>query len=150
MRTIRIVDTTLRDGIQSLWATRMTTATMLPIAEEMDGAGFEAVDLMGNVHYDVCVRHLKESPWDRIRLMRARMPSTPLIQAIRSRAGIAFDFVPERIRALPRGSLVVTSTTSQDDAVIEGMMERGELRRDRKSTRLNSSHSRASRMPSSA
>ena len=66
MAEIKIVDTTLRDAHQCLWATRMTTAMMLPIAEKMDHIGFETVDLMASPQFDVCVRYLKENPWERI------------------------------------------------------------------------------------
>ena len=48
MREIKVIDTTLRDAHQCLWATRMTTAMMLPVAQTMDASGFEAIDLMAN------------------------------------------------------------------------------------------------------
>ena len=69
-KTVGIIDTTLRDAHQCLWATRMTTAHMLPIAEKMDQAGFDQIDLAGTIQFDVCVRYLKEDPWERVRLMR--------------------------------------------------------------------------------
>ena len=62
MKKIGIVDTTLRDAHQCLWATRMTTAMMLPIAQTMDSIGFESIDLAGHVQFDVCIRYLKENP----------------------------------------------------------------------------------------
>ena len=52
MPEIRIIDTTLRDAHQCLWATRMTTAMMLPVAEKMDRAGFETIDLMSAIQFD--------------------------------------------------------------------------------------------------
>ena len=55
MRQMRFMDTTLRDGHQCLWATRMTTAMMLPIAEKLDRAGFEVIDLMSGVQFDVAI-----------------------------------------------------------------------------------------------
>ena len=78
MKEINFVDNTLRDGHQSLWATRMTTAQMLAIAPILDEAGFYAVDLMGTVQFDACIRYLREDPWERIRLLRKAMPRTPL------------------------------------------------------------------------
>ena len=60
MPEIRIIDTTLRDAHQCLWATRMTTAMMLPVADAMDRCGFEAIDLMSAIQFDVCVRYLKQ------------------------------------------------------------------------------------------
>ena len=50
MDTIRFVDTTIRDGHQSLWAENMTTGMMLPIAEKLDNAGFEGIELISGSH----------------------------------------------------------------------------------------------------
>ena len=100
MREIRFMDTTLRDGHQSLWATRMTTAMMLPIAERLDRAGFEIIDLMSGVQFDVAIRHLKENPWERIRLMRERVTRTPLQANLRSKSVLSFDVLPDDINAL--------------------------------------------------
>ena len=77
-KSVGIIDTTLRDGHQCLWATRMTTAHMLPIAEKIDQVGFDQIDLAGTIQFDVCVRYLKEDPWERVRLMRQRIKNTPL------------------------------------------------------------------------
>ncbi len=77
-KEIRFVDTTIRDGHQSLWAERMTTGMMLPVAERLDRAGFAAIELMSGSHFKKGVRELGENPWERIGLMAARMPNTPL------------------------------------------------------------------------
>jgi len=100
MTQISVIDTTLRDGHQSLWATRMTTGMMLPVAEKMDRAGFHAIDLMGAIHFDVCVRYLKEDPWQRIRLMRERVRRTPMQASIRSKNLLSFGVVPDDILEL--------------------------------------------------
>lgn len=84
MRKIRLIDTTIRDGNQSLWATRMTTAEALPPLEKMDEAGFLHLDVHSALHVDVCVRFLKENPWERVRLMKARVKHTPLRMGFRS------------------------------------------------------------------
>ena len=94
MKRIKVLDTTLRDAHQSLWATRMTTAMMLPVAERMDRIGFDAIDLMGFVHFDVSVRYLKENPWERVRLMRQKITRTPLHANVRSKNLTGFDVVP--------------------------------------------------------
>jgi len=75
---IRFVDTTLRDGHQSLWAEQMTTGMMLPVAKQMDEAGFDAIELMSASHLKKCVRELKEDPWDRVRMVSERITKTPL------------------------------------------------------------------------
>ena len=92
MKEIKVIETALRDGQQCLWATRMRTAWMLPIAERLDKAGFHALDFMGSIQFDVCVRYLKENPWERLRLMKERMPRTPFKGGIRSKSLLTFHF----------------------------------------------------------
>jgi len=99
-REIRIIDTTLRDAHQCLWATRMRTAHMLPVLEKFDRCGFESVDLMGTIQFDVCVRYLKEDPWERVRLVHKGAPHTRFRSLIRSKNIVAFDFLPDDIIAL--------------------------------------------------
>ena len=100
MAEIKVIDTTLRDAHQSLWATRMTTAMMLPVAEQMDRAGFEAIDLMSAIQFDVCVRYLKEDPWQRLRLMRQKVTRTPMQSAMRSKSLLSFDVQPDDVNYL--------------------------------------------------
>lgn len=97
---IRIVDTTLRDGQQCLWATRMSTAMILPIAERLDRAGFDAIEVAGAVQFDAAVRYLRENPWERIRLLRERIRTTPLQALIRSKCVLGFDLQPDDISNL--------------------------------------------------
>ncbi len=78
MTLVRYVDTTIRDGHLSLWASGMTTGMMLPVAERLDGAGFDAVELISDGQLGKAVRELKDDPWERIRLVSERMPNTPL------------------------------------------------------------------------
>src|SRR3990170_339304 len=99
MDTVKFVDTTLRDGQMSLWATGMTTAMILPVAESIDKAGFEAVELIAAAFFKKCVRELHEDPWERIRQVRARMPNPPL-RAIRGRYVSAFQITPASITEL--------------------------------------------------
>src|SRR3989442_1332847 len=95
---IKFVDTTIRDGHQSLWAENMTTGMMLPIAERLDQAGFDAIELISSSHLKKCVRELKEDPWARVRLMSQRITRTPL----RLNAGrfSAFDITPKSMYRL--------------------------------------------------
>jgi oxaloacetate decarboxylase alpha subunit len=79
MTSIHFVDTTVRDGNQSLWgATGLRTGMLLRIAPTMDRVGFSAIDFTTSTHMAVAVRYQRENPWERIRLMRAAMPQTPL------------------------------------------------------------------------
>lgn len=100
MSEIKVIDTTLRDAHQCLWATRMTTAMMLPVAEAMDRTGFEAIDLMSAIQFDVCVRYLREDPWQRLKLMRQRVTRTKMQSAMRSKSLLSFDVQPDDVNYL--------------------------------------------------
>jgi oxaloacetate decarboxylase alpha subunit len=79
MADVRLVETSLRDGNQCLWAALgVDTARTLSIAPVMDRVGFEAIDFTTSTHMGVAVRYKKEDPWERIRLMAAATPNTPL------------------------------------------------------------------------
>jgi len=80
---LRITDLTLRDGHQSLFATRMKTDDMLPIANKMDAIGFYSAEVWGGATFDVMTRFLNEDPWDRVRLLKERMPNTKLQMLLR-------------------------------------------------------------------
>ena len=96
---ISFVDTTLRDGHLSLWASNMRTAMMLPIADRLDHAGFDGIEIMSSAFYKKCVRDLKDDPWERVRLLRKRMRNSPL-RSIRSRSMLAFQITPAAIADL--------------------------------------------------
>ncbi|HSR13467.1 MAG TPA: hypothetical protein VLS90_18620, partial [Thermodesulfobacteriota bacterium] len=73
------------------------TAHMAPIAPVIDEAGFYAVDLMGTVQFDSCLRYLRENPWERIRVLAKAMPKTPLSGLIRSKSLTSFNIVPDSV-----------------------------------------------------
>lgn len=93
MDEIRFVDTTLRDGHQSLWAEGMLTGMILPIAARMDQAGFEAIELVAPSFFKKACREFKEDIWERIRLVRQRVVKTPL-RGIRNRYMAGFQVTP--------------------------------------------------------
>jgi len=79
MAEVQLVETSLRDGNQCLWAALgIDTARTLSIAEVMDRVGFRAIDFTTSTHMAVAARYKKEDPWERIRLMAAATPHTPL------------------------------------------------------------------------
>lgn len=80
---VGITDTTLRDGHQSLLATRLKTEDMLPIAEKMDAIGFHSLEVWGGATFDACMRFLNEDPWERLRALRQAMPRTKLQMLLR-------------------------------------------------------------------
>ncbi len=72
-----ITDVVLRDAHQSLFATRLRTDDMLPIAEKLDKVGFWSIESWGGATFDACIRFLGEDPWERIRRLKQAMPNTP-------------------------------------------------------------------------
>jgi pyruvate carboxylase subunit B len=82
-KPVLITDVTLRDGHQSLFATRMTTEDMLPIAQAIDEIGFHSVEVWGGATFDVATRFLNEDPWDRVRALKAKMPRTKFQMLLR-------------------------------------------------------------------
>jgi oxaloacetate decarboxylase alpha subunit len=96
-RAIKLIDVTLRDAHQCLWATRMTTAMMKDIAPRLDRAGFEAIDLVGGAVFDVCVRYLREDPWERMRILNGWVTETPLIIHTRGQSLFTFEFFPDDV-----------------------------------------------------
>ncbi|ANE22380.1 acetyl-CoA carboxylase [Denitrobacterium detoxificans] len=78
MPKLQIMDTTIRDGQQSLWATRMPVGDMLPILPKMDEVGYWAIEAWGGATFDSCLRFLDEDPWERLRSIKAKTPNTRL------------------------------------------------------------------------
>ena len=68
---LRITDTTLRDAHQSLWATRMRTDDILQIIDIIDNVGYYSLEMWGGATFDVCLRFLRENPWERLRLIKS-------------------------------------------------------------------------------
>ena len=97
MKSVKVIDVTLRDGQQSLWATRMTNAMFLPYVHRMDEMGFDWIDLVGGAVFDVCVRYLREDPWQRMRLTAQRVTKTPLNVWTRGQSLFTFEFFPDDI-----------------------------------------------------
>ncbi len=96
-REIKLIDVTLRDAHQCLWATRMTTAMMKDIAPRLDEAGFEAIDLVGGAVFDVMVRYLREDPWERMRILNKWVTKTPLIIHTRGQSLFTFEFFADDV-----------------------------------------------------
>lgn len=78
MPGLQLMDTTIRDGQQSLWATRMQLGDMLPILPKMDKVGYWAIEAWGGATFDTCLRFLDENPWERLRSIKRLTPNTDL------------------------------------------------------------------------
>lgn len=97
MRSLRVLDESLRMGQQALWATRMKTKWMLPIAPVMDAAGFYQVAAMAPVSFETAAMYLYENPWERLRLLRQHMPSTQFDFLVRSRNVVGWFLKPNDV-----------------------------------------------------
>ena len=96
MKTIRFTDTTLRDAHQSLWATRMRTEDILPVLDAIDAAGYYSLECWGGATFDVCLRFLREDPWERLRAIRARA-KTPLQMLLRGQNILGYKNYPDDV-----------------------------------------------------
>lgn len=94
---VKITETVLRDGHQSLIATRMSTADMLPIVEKLDRVGFFSLEMWGGATFDVCLRYLNEDPWERLRQIRKLVKNTKLQMLLRGQNLVAYQHFPDDI-----------------------------------------------------
>jgi pyruvate carboxylase len=125
---IRFVDTTVRDGQQSLWALNMKTGAMLAIAEQMDQCGFEGMEFFVTVMIKKYVREHKENPWDWLRLGSPKFARTRL----RYHGGLhaAFEKVPSCVlrimieRAVAYGLTLTRTSTVGTTTMISGVKSR--------------------------
>ena len=81
---VEVTELVLRDGHQSLFATRMRIDDMLPIAEKLDQIGYWSMESWGGATFDACIRFLGEDPWERIREIKKVMPNTPQQMLLRA------------------------------------------------------------------
>ena len=97
MQTLRIMDTTIRDGQQSLWATRMQVGDMLPILSKMDKVGYWAIESWGGATFDAPLRFLDENPWERLRAIKKHCPNTPLAMLLRGQNLVGYHHYSKEI-----------------------------------------------------
>lgn len=97
---VKIMDTTLRDGHQSLWATRMRTEDMIPLLEKMDEVGFHALEVWGGATFDVTHRYLNEDPWERLAVLKRALKKTPLQMLLRGQNLVGYrNYADDVVRA---------------------------------------------------
>ena len=78
MSKIHLTELVLRDGHQSMIATRLRTEDMLPICSKLDAIGFWSLEAWGGATFDACVRYLKEDPWERLAKLRKALPNSQI------------------------------------------------------------------------
>ena len=80
-----ITEVVLRDGQQSLIATRMKTKDMIPVLSKLDKVGYSSVEVWGGATYDVCLRFLNENPWERLKIFKKYFKKTKLQMLLRGK-----------------------------------------------------------------
>jgi pyruvate carboxylase len=98
-KKLYLTDTTMRDAHQSLFATRMRTADMLAIADRYarTHAEFFSLEMWGGATFDTSMRFLKESPWDRLALMRKKIPNILFQMLLRSANAVGYTSYPDNV-----------------------------------------------------
>ena len=110
---VKIVDTVLRDGHQSLAATRMRLSDMIPVLEQLDNVGYWSLEAWGGATFDSCLRFLNEDPWERLRSLRKHLVKTPIQMLLRGQNILGYnhyadDVVTEFVnRAVDNGVRVI-------------------------------------------
>lgn len=94
---LRITDTTLRDAHQSVWATRMRTDDIMGIIDTIDNAGYYSLECWGGATFDVCMRFLREDPWERLRLIKKAARKTPLQMLLRGQNLVGYRNYPDDV-----------------------------------------------------
>jgi oxaloacetate decarboxylase alpha subunit/pyruvate carboxylase subunit B len=97
MKPVLFNNTVLRDGHQSLAATRMTTAQMLPAAPILDEMGFAGLETWGGATIDSCLRFLGENPFDRLRALKKAAPKTPQLMLLRGQNIVQYTSFPDDV-----------------------------------------------------
>jgi pyruvate carboxylase subunit B len=96
-KQILLTDVALRDGHQSLLATRMRTEDMLDVADRLDKIGFWSLEVWGGATFDTCLRFLKEDPWERLRAIKRVMPRTKLQMLLRGQNLVGYRHYPDDV-----------------------------------------------------
>lgn len=114
-KKIGITSVDLRDGQQSLFATRFKTEDMVPILDKMDQVGFEQIEMWGGATFDVCVRYLNDDPWDRVRIFKKHLKKTPIRMLLRGQNLVGYrqyadDIVERFVAAAAKAGIDIFQT----------------------------------------
>ena len=94
---VQITDLSLRDGHQSMLATRMRTADILEVIGLLDDIGFASLEVWGGATFDVMTRFLNEDPWDRVRELKKAAPKTPFMMLLRGQNLVGYRNYPDDV-----------------------------------------------------
>jgi oxaloacetate decarboxylase alpha subunit len=95
--TLKITETILRDGQQSLIATRLRMEDMLPVLNDLDQVGYHALEVWGGATFDSCLRYLDEDPWERLRTIRENVKNTKLQMLLRGQNILGYKHYPDDV-----------------------------------------------------
>jgi oxaloacetate decarboxylase alpha subunit len=95
-----VVDTTLRDGQQSLIATRMKTEEFVDQLEKFDQVGYKAMEVWGGATYDSCIRYLDEDPWKRLDIIKSKLKNTKTQMLLRGQNILGYRHYPDDVLEL--------------------------------------------------
>jgi pyruvate/oxaloacetate carboxyltransferase len=96
-KPVRFNSVDFRDGQQSLFATRFTTDEMVPVLSKSDDLGFACMEMWGGATFDVCVRYLKEDPWERLRTFKKYVKKTPVKMVLRGQNLVGYKAYPDDV-----------------------------------------------------
>ena len=96
-KAIQFNSVDFRDGQQSLFATRFSTEEMIPVLEDFDNLGFHYMEVWGGATFDVCLRYLKEDPWERLRTFKKYIKKTPLCMVLRGQNLVGYKAYPDDV-----------------------------------------------------
>ena len=96
----KITEVVLRDGQQSILATRMKVSDMIPILPSMDKVGYSSVEVWGGATYDSCLRYLNENPWDRLKVFKKSFKKTKLQMLLRGQNILAYKKYDDSVVSL--------------------------------------------------
>jgi oxaloacetate decarboxylase alpha subunit len=99
MPKVKLTDLVLRDAHQSLFATRMVTADMLPVCDKLDKAGFYALEAWGGATFDSCIRFLNEDPWERLKKLKKALPNTKIMMLLRGQNLLGYRHYADDVAA---------------------------------------------------
>ena len=97
MTKIHITELVLRDGHQSMLATRMRIDDMLPILSKLDSVGFWSLEAWGGATFDACVRFLREDPWERLKTLRKHLPNSRIQMLLRGQNLLGYRHYPDDV-----------------------------------------------------
>ncbi|MFP4199251.1 MAG: pyruvate carboxylase subunit B, partial [Halanaerobium sp.] len=95
--SVKFTETVLRDGQQSLIATRLKIEDILPILTELDQVGYSALEIWGGATFDSCMRFLNEDPWERLRKIRKEVKKTKLQMLLRGQNILGYKHYPDDV-----------------------------------------------------